>query len=102
MHGPRHPEVLDQNTLAAFQKLQAAGVLAVDDAATLIGATRLIHDVTQVLRLCLEEAFVPASAPQGLRELLARAGDAPSFEALEAQLRQTLAEVHGLYDRLVV
>ncbi len=28
IHGPAHPEVLDQNTLAAFQKLQAAGVLA--------------------------------------------------------------------------
>ncbi len=57
--------------------------------------------MTQVLRLCLEEAFEPASAPQGLKELIARAGDAPSFEALETRLRQTLAEVHGLFGRLV-
>lgn len=101
VHGHEHPEVLDQNTAGAFQKLQAAGVLAPSDAAVLIGATRLIHDVTQVVRLCIEEAFDPATAPPGLKELIARAGDAPSFEALETRLRQTLGEVHALFDRLV-
>ena len=45
----------------------------------LIPATRLLHDLTQILRLCLEGRFDPATAPSGLKELLARAGDAPSF-----------------------
>jgi hypothetical protein len=94
--------VLDQNTLTAFHKLQAAGVLPVREAEMLIAATRLIHDVTQVLRLCLEESFNPTAAPQGLKELIAGAGDAPSFEALEARLHQTLADGHALFDRLVV
>ncbi len=97
-----HPEVLDQNTAAAFRKLSAAGVLSVEHAEILIPATELIHDLTQILRLCLEGPFDPAAAPRGLKELLARAGDAPSFAALELRLAETLASVARLFDELIV
>ena len=96
-----HPEVLDQNTAAAFRKLAAAGVLTADQAEVLIPATELIHDLTQILRLCLEGSFDPAAAPKGLKELLARAGDAPSFAALELRLKETLAAVERLFDELI-
>ncbi len=95
------PEVLDQNTASAFQKLAAAGVLDPGAAEELVGAARLIHDLTQVLRLCLEGSFDPKTAPHGLKDLLARAGDSPSFAALEVQLTETLARVHALFDELV-
>jgi glutamate-ammonia-ligase adenylyltransferase len=101
-HAAAHPEVLDQNTIAAFQKLTASGLLAQSDAEVLIPAARLVHNLTQILRLCLEGKFEPDAAPRGLKDLLARAGDAPSFAALEARLRQTLEEVHAIYERLVV
>lgn len=101
VHAPRHPGILDQNTLAALGKLQAAGLLADADAEKLISAGRLIHDLTQIVRLCLEGAFDPTTAPAGLKELIARAGDAPGFEALESRLKQVLGEVHGLFDTLV-
>ncbi|MGZ5852478.1 MAG: bifunctional [glutamine synthetase] adenylyltransferase/[glutamine synthetase]-adenylyl-L-tyrosine phosphorylase, partial [Hyphomicrobium sp.] len=58
-----HPEVLDQNTVEAFRKLRDAGVLAAEHADVLIPATRLLHDLTQILRLCLEGRFEPATAP---------------------------------------
>ncbi|MFN3868513.1 MAG: bifunctional [glutamine synthetase] adenylyltransferase/[glutamine synthetase]-adenylyl-L-tyrosine phosphorylase [Hyphomicrobiaceae bacterium] len=101
IHAHRHPEVLDQNTARALRKLATAGLLAPQQAETLISATELVHNLTQILRLCLEGPFVPASAPSGLKELLARAGDAPSFAALETRLSATLAEVAQLFDRLI-
>ena len=55
--------VLDQNTVEAFRKLRDAGVMAVEHADVLIPATRLLHDLTQILRLCLEGRFEPATAP---------------------------------------
>ena len=101
IHAHAHPEVLDQNTLGAFQKLAAAGVLPMADAEELIAAVRLIHDLTQVLRLCLEGGFDPATAPSGLKSLLARAGNAPTFAQLEANLKETLGRVHALFETLV-
>ncbi len=101
IHAARHPEVLDQNTAAAYQKLRQAGLLSERDAELLVGATRLLHNLTQVLRLCLEEDFDPATAPRGLKELLARAGDAPSFGGLEERLRATLSEVYQAFERLI-
>jgi glutamate-ammonia-ligase adenylyltransferase len=68
----------------------------------LIPATELIHNLTQILRLCLDGPFDPAAAPKGLKELLVRAGDAPTFPALETRLTDTLATVVELYDAIVV
>lgn len=97
---PDHPEVLDQNTLLAYQKLEAVGVIGANDAAHLTTAFRLIHDLTQVTRLCQEGAFDPATASKGLKELLCRAGDAPGFGALEAKLAAVLTETKAIFDRL--
>jgi glutamate-ammonia-ligase adenylyltransferase len=96
-----HPEVLDQNTVEAFRKLRDVGVLATEHADVLIPATLLLHDLTQILRLCLEGRFEPATAPSGLKELLANAGDAPSFAELEERLRLTLLKVAGLFNEII-
>ncbi len=96
-----HPEVLDQNTLAAYRKLADAGVVPAAETDRLIQATRLIHNLTQVLRLCLEGAFDPSTAPGGLKALLARAGGAPDFTALERDVRETLANVEVQFKELI-
>ncbi|WP_072392031.1 bifunctional [glutamine synthetase] adenylyltransferase/[glutamine synthetase]-adenylyl-L-tyrosine phosphorylase [Hyphomicrobium sp. CS1GBMeth3] len=101
VHVAGHPEVLDQTTLAAFRKLAEAGLLLPADADALRHATRLIHNLTQVLRLCLEGEFDPATAPSGLKALLARAGDSPDFATLEGHLRETLASVAVQFGRLI-
>lgn len=101
VHAAAHPGVLDQNTLGAYRKLAAADLLSPADAERLTQATQLIHNLTQILRLCLEEAFVPEAAPSGLKALLARAGDAPDFPTLEAELRDTLAGVAERFSELV-
>ncbi|MEZ5907569.1 MAG: bifunctional [glutamine synthetase] adenylyltransferase/[glutamine synthetase]-adenylyl-L-tyrosine phosphorylase [Hyphomicrobiaceae bacterium] len=97
-----HPAVLDQNTQSAFLKLREAGVLAPRHTDLLIPATRLVHNLTQILRLCLDGPFHPDQAPEGLKALLARVGDAPDFARLQSDLAAVLGEVAALYDEIVV
>ncbi len=101
IHAADHPEILDQNTIRAYEKLRDAGLLEHADATVLISAARLIHNLTQVLRLCLDGSFDPEAAPRGLKDLLAGAGDAPSFDSLQAEVRRSLAAVSGLFDKLI-
>jgi len=96
------PDVLDQSTIGALTRLAAAGCLSEPHASVLIPAARQINALTQILRLCLEGPFEPEKAPDGLKALLARAAEAPDFAHLEAALRQTLADVAGLFDEIVV
>ena len=100
-HAAARPDVLDQNTIAALEKLGRAGALGVADAETLIAAARLEHGLTQVLRIALDGPFKPETATRGLKLLLARAGDAPDFSALEAQLAETEARVREIFERLI-
>jgi glutamate-ammonia-ligase adenylyltransferase len=102
VHGSAHPRILSQSTVEAFENLAQAGILEADAAEALLPAARLFNNLTQVLRLCLDEPFVPAKAPDGLKSLLARAGDTPDFRHLEAELIAREAEVATLFDRLIV
>ena len=96
-----HPEVLNQNTVIALNKLLQAKALEPGDAEILIPAATLYHTLTQCLRLCLDKPFVPDEAPRALKDLLARASDMPDFATLEAMLKEKLAAVHELYERIV-
>ena len=102
VHAPAHPRILSQNTVEALENLAQAGVLEPAAADALLPAARLFNNLTQVLRLCLDEPFDPAKAPDGLKSLLARAGDAPDFRHLEAELVAREAEVATLFDQLIV
>lgn len=100
--GAEHPQVLDQTTLTALRKLAAAGVLSSSDEAALVDAGRLLHDLTQVLRLSLDVAFDPVAAPAGLKALLAKAGGEDDFAALEARLTAATGAVHRRFEALIV
>ncbi len=102
VYAPARADVLSQSTLGAYHRLAEAGFLSPAAAEILLPATRLLNDLTQILRLCVSGPFDPATAPDGLKLLLARAGNAPTFATLELHLRQTLADVHRLFDELVV
>ena len=101
IHAADHPQILDQNTAASFRKLALAGVISPDAAERLVAATHLLHNLTQVLRLCLHERFSPDMAPDGLKLLLARAAGAPDFATTEADLQATTADVAALFERLI-
>ena len=93
--------MLDQSTLGALRKLAARGLLEPADADVLIPAAGLLNNLTEVLRLCLDGKFEPDKAPDGLKDLLARAGETPDFPRLEASLRQALSDVKERFDRIV-
>jgi glutamate-ammonia-ligase adenylyltransferase len=95
------PEVLDQNTLAALDRLARAGIIGRQEADALIASGRLVHALTQITRLSLDHPFDPDHAPQGLKALLARAAGENSFEGVEAGLRQALDVVSKAFDRFV-
>ena len=96
------PAVLDRTTLQALANLAAAGIL--DDATSreLVDGGRLLHDLTQILRLSLDHPFDPATAPKALKARLAKAGCTDTFEALETSLKQRLSAIHAAFERIVV
>jgi len=96
------PEVLNQNTAQALENLAEAGVLAPADAQILLPAAVLYHDLTQLVRLCLDRPFDPKTVSPGLKGLLTRAVDKPDFEALESHLKASIDAVRQSYVRLVV
>ncbi len=102
IHAEHHPQVLDQNTIGALERLQRAGLLAGADAQILLPAAQLYHDLTQILRLCAEGRFRPDTAPDGLKTMLATASGLSDFAAVEALLRQRLDEVAVRFDSLIV
>ena len=99
--GAKRPEILAATTLDAIARMTSAGVLSVADGQELGSAGRLLDDLTQILRLCLDHAFDPAVAPAGLKALLVRAGGAANFADLEQRLRSAETTVIGAFERLV-
>jgi [glutamine synthetase] adenylyltransferase / [glutamine synthetase]-adenylyl-L-tyrosine phosphorylase len=96
-----HLRILEQNTVQALRQLRSAELLSQHHADILIPAARLLNNLTQVIRLCIQGPLVPETAPDGLKELLARAGEMPDFDRLQGELRRTLAEVAALFDVIV-
>jgi len=99
VHAHDAPDILRRNTVAVLRALARHDFLAPSDADALARAASLYHDLTQAIRLCVEEAFNPASAPEGLKSVVARAGGAPDFASLEAKLIETEREVAAIFDR---
>ncbi len=100
-HAASNPEILHQNTLVALGRLAEHGLVSSEHAAILTPAARLYQSLSQILRLCLDEAFDPAKASAGLVQLLCRAGDAPDFARLELTLQERQSEVRRLFDMLI-
>jgi len=101
VHAAENPGVLDQNTANALQRLIAAGFLSGPDGNTLLKASALYQDISQILRLCTEGRFDPSDAPRDLIDLLLHTTGEPDLSRLEARLRETYAEVARLFSKLI-
>ena len=101
IHAHDQPQILEQKTVRALEKLRAAGLLSQSDAEILLPAAHLYHDLTQILRLCVEGPFKPGAAPEGLKSMLARAAGLTDFSAVEALLRERLDAVKRRFDALL-
>jgi glutamate-ammonia-ligase adenylyltransferase len=102
IHAPAQPDILDTNTVAALEKLRAAGLLAVSDADVLIAGARLQHALTQVLRIALDQTLDIEEATPGLKALLARAAEAGSFAETQARLAGLQMAVRAIFSRIMM
>jgi glutamate-ammonia-ligase adenylyltransferase len=101
VHAQAHPDILSQNTVTALVNLDRAGLLPPQAADVLLPAARLFGNLTQILRLCVDGPFAPEKAADGLKALLVRAGEAPDFPRLAADLAACQAAVATLFDEIV-
>jgi glutamate-ammonia-ligase adenylyltransferase len=101
VHAAHKPDILDVNTLRVLDAAGRLGVLPQASVEILRSAARLYHDLTQVLRLCVNGRFKPDAAGEDLLRVLARAGDDPDFSTLEARVRDTQTEVRRVFVEVV-
>jgi [glutamine synthetase] adenylyltransferase / [glutamine synthetase]-adenylyl-L-tyrosine phosphorylase len=101
VHAAEKPDILSVSTLQVLDNAARLGLLAPSDLEVLRPAARLYHDLTQILRLCVSGKFKPDTAGDDLLRVLARAGDAPDFSALQARVRETQIEVRRVFLELV-
>jgi glutamate-ammonia-ligase adenylyltransferase len=101
VHAPARPDVLDTNTIAALQKLKAAGLLEAQDADTLIASAGLQHALTQVLRIALDATLNADEASPGLQALLTRAAQWQDFSQVTARLADLQTATRAIFQRLM-
>ncbi|WP_316228091.1 MULTISPECIES: bifunctional [glutamine synthetase] adenylyltransferase/[glutamine synthetase]-adenylyl-L-tyrosine phosphorylase [unclassified Bradyrhizobium] len=101
IHAARLPEILDVSSVQVLHNAKRLDVLPRAEADVLGQAARLYHDLTQILRLCVSGKFKPEQAGEDLLRVMARAGDAPDFSALEARVRETQSEVRRVFTALL-
>ena len=101
LHAPQDRSVLDTNTLNALAKLESAGCLGADLAASLRRAGHLYHQLTQVLRLCLDGPYDPAKSLPALNQLVANAAGCPDIQSAEALLVETQGLTAAAFDQII-
>ncbi|MEM9355173.1 MAG: bifunctional [glutamine synthetase] adenylyltransferase/[glutamine synthetase]-adenylyl-L-tyrosine phosphorylase [Pseudomonadota bacterium] len=95
------PEVLDQNTFQALQRLRLAGHIDGGHAEQLQSSLRLIQAMEQITRLCFAGPFDPETAPGGLKDLLTKIGGEVTFDRLEDRLRQDLIQNQTIFHKII-
>jgi glutamate-ammonia-ligase adenylyltransferase len=101
IHAAKHPEIVSTETSVVLAAAAKAGVLAPVDADVLVPALSLYQALIQILRLCVDGVFDPATAPRELLDRLAKAADLPDFATLDAHLRETEKGVRAAFGRVV-
>jgi glutamate-ammonia-ligase adenylyltransferase len=100
VHAPKVPRVLAQSTVKALENLAEARAIGRDYAQALVDAALTQQSLAQVLRIAVDGPFKAETASRGLKDLLARAGDAPDFGALERQLAKAQMNARSVFERV--
>jgi glutamate-ammonia-ligase adenylyltransferase len=94
--GPLRP-----NTAQALAAFHAADLAPDKPLADLERAWRLQQDLTQLLKVALEDGADPQAEPTAFRKLLSRAGGARDFRRLRTTLKAAQAAAHTAYGAVV-
>lgn len=101
LHGHEHGEVLAPNSQEVFLRLQPLGLVDTQMAISLFNANALMLHLLHLLRLCSDGSLDEATAPEGLRQLLADQLGFESFEALKSTLIKTEESVYTHYRTII-
>ncbi len=93
-------EVNGLSTADALKRL-GGELMDPNDLDLCLSTLRLLTDLTQVIRLCVDGGFSPAAVPAGLIDLVCRAGDSPDLKTLEAELRRLTKAVRKVFQGIV-
>ena len=102
-NNPKTGSTFRSDALGTGETLRRLAPDFVDDEARqqLVEAHRLYQGLTQMIRLCLTDAFERNDVPPGLSDLLLRSTDLPDFSILEAHLQDTARKVRKIFERLL-
>ncbi len=92
---------LAQNTGEALAALRSAGLA--DDAAlaSLEAAWRLEQDLSQLIKVALEDGGDPEAEPKAFKALLARAGQVRAFASLKTKLAKAKTEARAAFETVM-
>ncbi len=99
-HGPDGGP-LAQNTGEALSALIAAGLADKASLNAALSAWRLEQDLSQLIKVALEDGGDPENEPKAFRALLARAGHVTQFRSLKAKLLKAKAEARAAFEAVV-
>ncbi|OHB27746.1 MAG: glutamine-synthetase adenylyltransferase [Phenylobacterium sp. RIFCSPHIGHO2_01_FULL_69_31] len=88
---------LSPNTAEALAALGAAGLAAPEPLEALQSAWRLQQNLTQLLKVALDDNPDPGQEPKAFQALLARAGEAKTLKALQTRLKAAQAAARTAY-----
>jgi glutamate-ammonia-ligase adenylyltransferase len=100
-HGAEHPHITAPNTVDAFRRLGATGLLEAADTGALIAASLLMRRVRGMLRLTVDGTQVERQSSAALRAALARVGEAADFDGLRDKVLAAQDKVRHIYARLI-
>jgi glutamate-ammonia-ligase adenylyltransferase len=92
---------LRAHTAEALAAIAEAGLADPQSAAALEAAWRLQQNLSQLLKVALQDGADPAHEPKAFRAALARAGGVRGFASLAARLRAARKAVLAAYERLI-
>ncbi|HEY8571637.1 bifunctional [glutamine synthetase] adenylyltransferase/[glutamine synthetase]-adenylyl-L-tyrosine phosphorylase [Phenylobacterium sp.] len=92
---------LNPNTAEALASFRETGLAPAEPLTELEKAWRLQQDLTQLLKVALEDAADPAQEPKAFRALLARAGKARDFKGLRGKVEAARVAARNAYDVIV-
>jgi glutamate-ammonia-ligase adenylyltransferase len=89
------------NTAQALAAFRHTHLAPAEPLAALERAWKLQQDLTQLLKVALEDVYAPAEEPKAFRALLARAGHARTFSNLRAKLDGAQAAARQAYEAIL-
>lgn len=106
-HAAAMPDVVTGETGTTIAAAAALGLLTATQADALLGSLVLCRHVQAVLRIVSAQGgFDPATAPESVRRVVARAAlggeaDAVDFPKVEPKILATTAAAHGVFDAIL-